>query len=97
MSATRLGRSITMTATGDEYTGIVCPIGINFQGTGLTAGQRVLVTDSAGSVIADYITEGTSDNADLLNGRPLDGQFYQGIKIAAGTVAGTWVLTVILA
>lgn len=97
MAVTRQGRSITMTAVNDEYTGIVCPIGINFQGTGLTAGQRVQITDSGGSVIADYITEGTSDNADLLNGRPLDGQFYQGIKIANNTVAGTWVLTVIVA
>jgi hypothetical protein len=93
---TRLGRSITMTATGDEYTGIVFPLGINFQGTGLTAGQRILMTDSAGSVIADYITEGTSDNQDLLNGRTTCAQGYQGIKIASGTVAGTWVVTVIL-
>lgn len=97
MTMTRLGRSITLSAVNDEYTGIVCPIGINFQGTGLTAGHRVLITDSAGSVIADYIVEGASDNADLLNGRPLDGQFYQGIKVANGTIAGAWVVTVILA
>jgi hypothetical protein len=94
MTMTRLGSSITMTATGDAYTGVVFPIGINFQGTGLTASQRLLITDTDGSVIADYITEGTADNADLLNGRPA--KFYQGIKIAAGTLAGTWVVSIML-
>ncbi len=94
MAVTRQGRSITMTATGDEATGVIFPIGLNFQGTGLTAGQRLLVTDSGGSIIADYITEGTSDNADLLNGRK--GLGYQGIKIAAGTLTGTWVLTIVV-
>ena len=94
MAVTRQGRSIQMTALGDAYTGVVVPVGLNFQGTGLTAGQRLLITATDGSVIADYITEGTSDNADLLNGR--EGLFYQGITLAAGTVAGTWVVTIIL-
>lgn len=94
MAVTRQGRSIQMTALGDAYTGVVVPVGLNFQGTGLTAGQRLLITATDGSVIADYITEGTSDNADLLNGRT--GLFYQGITLAAGTVAGTWVVTIVL-
>ena len=93
MAVTRQGRSIQMTATGDAYTGVIFPIGLNFQGTGLTAGQRLLVTATDGSVIADYITEGTSDNADLLNGRK--GLCYQGITIAAGTLSGSWVLSII--
>lgn len=83
-----------MTATGDAVTGPLFIVGINFQGTGLTAAQRVEVTDSGGSVIADYITEGTNDNADLLGGRP--GQWWDGVAIAAGTVAGSWVVTIIL-
>lgn len=94
MSVTRQGRSFTMTATGDAVTGVLFPIGINFQGTGLTAAQRLLITDTDGAIIADYITEGTADNADLLNGR--QGICCQGLKIAAGTLAGTWVLTVVL-
>lgn len=94
MTVTRQGSAITMTATADAYTGVVSVLGLNFQGTGLTAGQRLLITDTDGSVIADYITEGTSDNADLINGR--DAKFYTGIKIAAGTLAGSWVLTVVL-
>jgi hypothetical protein len=94
MAVTRQGRAFTMTATGDAVTGVLFPIGMNFQGTGLTAAQRLLVTDTDGSVIADYLTEGTADNADLLNGRI--GIACQGLKIAAGTLAGSWVLTVVL-
>lgn len=94
MAVTRFGASFTMTATGDSVTGIQSVLGINFQGTGLTAGQRLQITDTDGSIICDYITEGTSDNADLLGGRVA--QFVQGLKIAAGTLVGTWVVTVVL-
>lgn len=83
-----------MTALGDAYTGIVFPIGLMFQGTGLTASQRLLVTDTAGDVISDSITAGTTDSKELLNGR--EARAYQGIKLAAGTLAGTWTVTVIL-
>jgi hypothetical protein len=95
MSVTRQGRSITMTATGDAITGIIFPLGLTFQGTGLTASQRLLITDTDGAFIADYMTEAATDNADLMNGR--DPVPYQGLKIAAGTLAGTWVLTVFVA
>lgn len=93
MAVTRLSNAIEMTATGDAVTGKLYIVGINFQGTGLTAGQRVKVTTTGGATIADYITEGVSDNADLLGGR--EGMFYDGVAIAAGTVGGTWVLSVI--
>jgi hypothetical protein len=94
MAVTRSGASIAMTATADAVTGRLYIVGLNFQGTGLTAGQRLLIQDTGGSTIADYITEGTSDNADLLGGR--EGKWYDGIQIASGTVAGAWVLSVIL-
>jgi hypothetical protein len=94
MAVTRSGSSIAMTALGDAVTGPLFISAINFQGTGLTAGQRLLIQDTGGSTIADYITEGTSDNADLIIGR--EPKFWDGIKLASGTVAGTWVLSVIL-
>lgn len=94
MAVTRQGSSIQMTATGDASTGLLFIVGINFQGTGLTAGQELKILDTGGSVIADYITEGTSDNADLLAGR--EGKFWDGVRIASGTVAGTWTVTVVL-
>lgn len=94
MAVTRSGASIAMTATGDASTARLFIVGLNFQGTGLTAGQRLLIQDTGGSTIADYIIEGTSDNADLFSGR--EPQWWDGCQIAAGTLAGTWVLSVIL-
>ena len=40
MAVTRQGRSIQMTATSDAITGVIFPVGLNFQGTGRTAGGR---------------------------------------------------------
>lgn len=78
------------TPTGDHLIEI---IGMLFQGSGLTAGQRLLVKDLSGNVLSDYLTEGTADNADLWGGRKP--QIVNGINVANTTVAGTWVLTVI--
>ena len=94
MAVTRLSNGIEMTATGDAVTGKLFIVGINFQGTGLTAGQRVKVTTTGGATIADYIVEAASDNADLIPGRM--GMFYDGVAIASGTVGGVWVLSVVL-
>lgn len=92
-AATRKGNSIKFTAVTDTYAAQIVDIaGITFQGSGLTAGQQVLLLDDGDSVVADYLTEGVTDNADLWNGRPP--KFYNGLKMS-GTVAGTWALTVI--
>lgn len=91
-AATRKGNSIILTATSDTYAAqIACINGISFQGSGLTAGQRVLLQDDGGDTVADYLVEGTTDNADLYTGR--HPKFYMGLKMT-GTVDGTWVLTV---
>jgi hypothetical protein len=95
-AADRTGNSIVFDATTDTYAAQIVEIGgLTFQGTGLTAGNRLVLTDDGGSVIADYIIEAAADNADLWNGR--DPKFYMGLKIGAGSLAGggTWALTVI--
>lgn len=93
-AATRKGNSILFTALTDTHALQTIEInGISFQGTGLTAGQRVLLQDDDGDTIADYQTEAAIDNADLYGGRKP--KFYNGLKLASGTVAGTWVLTVL--
>lgn len=89
---TRNGDSLPFTAITDTYAGIVCVNGITFQGTGLTAGQRVLLQNTSGDTICDYVVEAATDNADLYTGR--HPKFYQGIKFAAGAIGGSWVLTV---
>jgi len=93
---TRKGNSMAFSAVTDTYAGkLVCIAGITFQGTGLTAGQIVNLTDDAGDPIVNYAIEATIDSADLWNGRPPD-KFYMGLKMN-GTVAGSWALVVYLA
>lgn len=92
MAVTRQARSITMTATGDADTGTYFVREIQFQGSGLTAGQRLRILDTSGSVIADYLTEAAIDNAQLLMNKAI----FRGLRIEAGTVAGTWVVTFML-
>lgn len=104
MAITASGRTITMTAVNEGY---AFPpymgkklIGLSFQGgvsggSALTAGQRIVVRDTgtvgSGNIIADYLTEATSDNADLWGGRTP--QIISGISIDNNTVGGTWLLT----
>ena len=99
MSVTLSGVFIAMSATGDVITfppGMPRKVvSMTFQGTGLTAGQRIVVRDSgvagSGNILSDYQVEATTDNADLWNAR--QSQLARGLAIDAGTVAGTWVLT----
>ncbi len=95
-AATRKGRSILFTATTDTYAAqTVWICGITFQGSGLSAGDRLLLQDDGGDTIADYLVAATQDNADLWNGR--DATCCQGLKLSgSGTMGGTWVLTVFL-
>lgn len=93
------GRSITFTAVneGVDFGGFAKEIvGLTFQGAGLTAGQRLVVRDNAtpgsGAILADYLTEAATDNADLWAGR--QPQLATGLSISNNTIAGTWVLTV---
>jgi hypothetical protein len=93
MSVTRKGKSIVMTADADAYPGIVFITGLTFQGESLTAGDRVLLHDTGGGVIADYIIEAALDNADLWAGRT-QGEFYTGLLLEEFPASGG-ILTVI--
>ncbi len=93
------GRSITFTAVNEGYPfgGFLKEIvSITFQGTGLTPDQRLQIRDNAtpgsGSILVDYLVSGTSDNADLWNGRTP--QTCGALSISNNTIAGTWVVTV---
>lgn len=92
--------SVTFDAvnTGVAFTSPRLVTGMTFQGSGLTAGQRVTVrnrgTVGTGSMLADYLTAATLDNADLWAGRVA--QAVRGLSVDNGTVAGTWALTVFL-
>lgn len=103
MAITPLPGGYTLTAVNEAIT---LPqrmevVGMTFQGgvsggSALTAGQRLVVRDSAtvgsGGILADYLTEGTSDNADLWAGR--SPRIVSALSVDNNTVGGTWVLTV---
>lgn len=92
MTATIANNSVTFTADDETYTGMVLVTGMSFQGSGLTIGQRLRVTDGNGTILCDYLVEAATDNADLWGGR--DPVFADGIVVEDGPAAGTWVLTV---
>ncbi len=91
MAVTRQGRSIVMTADADAVTYSVFIAGLTFQVTGGSAGDRLRVTDTAGSIVADYIVTAATDNADLMNGRP---PFFCNGLLVEDFPGGTGVLTV---
>ena len=93
MAVERKGKSITLTADADAYSGVVFITGLTFQVAGGTAAQRLRLTDTGGSVICDYLVEAATDNADLWAGR--EGEFYHGLLVEDYPAAGTSVLTVI--
>lgn len=104
MAIAKAGRTVTFTAVneGIDLTTFGHPfvevVGMTFQGASTTAGHRVVVRDhktpGSGNPLADYLIEGTSDNADLWGGR--QPQIVSGLSIDNNTVGGTWVLTVSL-
>lgn len=98
MAIARAGKALTFTATNDGLALAVGEnvVGVSFEGTGLTLGQRVTLRDSAtvggGTPLADYSVEGTSAYVDLWNGRQK--RYVEGLSLSNTTAAGTWVLTV---
>lgn len=68
--------------------------GMTLQGSSLTPDDRVLVTDADGSILADYLIQSATDNADLMNGRePI---YADGITVESFPASGA-VLTIFLA
>ena len=102
MTITRAGKTVTLTAVNEavDLSAMLFAkvVGITFQGTGLTAGQRVTIRDGAtvgsGEILADYAVEAMSDSADLWGNKPP--RFVRGLSVDNNTVAGTWVITVFL-
>lgn len=98
MAIARQARAITFSAVNDviDLGDLVEIVGMSFQGTGLTASQRVRVFDGSavagGNVLVDYLVEGTADNADLWVGRKPQPVRY--LNMPNSAIGGTWVLTV---
>lgn len=94
MAVERKGKSITMTADADAYTGTTWINGITFQCTGASAGDRLRLTDTQGSIVADYRVSAAADNVDLWGGRIP--QHFVGLLVEDFPSGGAGVLTVFL-
>lgn len=99
MAITAAGNTIQLTATNAAtalWPDLREIVGMSFEGTGLTTGQELVVragaTIGSGDVLADYITEGTTDQRDLWNER--EPMAVRGIALDNTTIDGTWTLTV---
>ena len=94
MAITRQPASVTITAVNDSlaFAVPVEVVGASFQGTGLTAGQRVTLRDNAtvgsGSILADYAVQASSSSADLWANRPP--RMVEAVGVDNNTVGGTW-------
>jgi hypothetical protein len=106
MAIAQQGRTWTFTAVNE---GVSFPgdlrelLGITFQGSGLTGGQRLVMRDSGvpgqGNILVDAVVAtaptSTADTGNLYHAqRPC---FVKGIAIDNNALAGTWVVTVAFA
>lgn len=90
MAVTRKSRTIVMTAANDEVTGRILVSSISLIGTGMTAAQRLTITESDGAVIADHYVEATNENVELV----FEEQWFDGVKLSAVPAAGTFTVIV---
>jgi hypothetical protein len=90
MSVTSYGRSFTLAAANDERTGHLRLTSITLVGTGMTAGQRLTITQSDGEPIADHYVEAANENKELL----INKKQVLGVKLTAIPAGGTKTVTV---
>lgn len=86
MAVTRKSRSITFTAVNDTVTEILCLVSLALVGTGMTPGQRLTITNTAGDIIADHYVEAANENREFL----VEARTVHGLILTAVPAAGTW-------
>lgn len=86
MAVTNKGKSFTMTAAADARTDILHMVSLALVGTGMTAGQRLTITDTSGDVIADHYVEAANENKEFL----LHPRWCKGVLISAAPAGGTY-------
>lgn len=98
MSVTRTPRTIILTAAGDNVAGPLCVAHIKIVGTGMTAGQRVVLKDgttAAGGVRTDHYIQAANEDAELFESQEDgDGWFHHGLYVDTVPAAGTWTIIV---
>jgi hypothetical protein len=85
MAVTRKSRTIIMTAQDDAVTGRFLVSSIVFNVAGGTAGQRLTLVETDGTLIADHIVEAANENPELV----FSERWVDGIKVSAMPATGT--------
>ena len=91
MAITRTGKAIVMTAANDAIVGPFDCDSIALDGTGMTVGQRLTITDNLGNILGDHYVEGVNENAEMLVNAP---KWVGGIKLVAAPAGGSWTVNV---
>jgi len=86
MAVTISSRSVVFTAVSDEDTRVLYLDSLALVGVGMTAGQRLTITDSNGSVVADHYVENANENKEFLT----HCKAVRGLKLTAVPAGGTW-------
>jgi hypothetical protein len=89
MAVTRRSRSVQFTASGDAVTDFLKVAGLYFDGTGLTAGQQVIIRDGNNDIVATYTVMAANDSSTNLLA---ECQKMRGLNVT-GTIGGTWTVT----
>jgi hypothetical protein len=91
MGVTNNSRSVVMTASGDSITGKIYCDGIQFNGTGLTPAQELIVSETGGANIARHVVAAANESEEVFpapNPKWIDG------VVLSGTVGGTWTVII---
>lgn len=98
MSVTRSSRTIEMTAAGDFVAGPLCVAYIRLTGSGMTAGQSLILkhgTTAAGAVRARHTVDAANENGEVYEAQGDGDEWWnQGIYLDTVPAAGTWTLTI---
>jgi hypothetical protein len=98
MSVTRTSRTIEMTAAGDFVAGPLTVAYMRLTGSGMTAGQSLIVkhgVTSGGAVRARHVVAAANENGEVFEPQGEgDETWNQGIYLDQVPAAGTWTFTI---
>lgn len=98
MAVTRTSRTIEMTAAGDFVAGPLTVAYMRLTGSGMTAGQSLIVkhgVSAAGAVRARHVVLGANENGEVYEPfGEADETWNQGIYLDTVPAAGAWTLTI---
>lgn len=89
MSVTRKNHSITFTAAADAITDELVFRSLRLVGTGMTAGDILIITETSGAVLFKAYVEGSNCNIEFIQGDP---QYMNGIIIDTVPAHGTFLI-----